>query len=248
MPRKKVGISMPVANEEASIGLFLDGLLRESSALGEFEFKVYVVMDGYSKDKTAEIAGAISKQNPAIELVYFGESTGVVSCYIEGFRRALAAGCDYVIEMDSGGSHPPVKLREMLHALDGEGYDAAFMSRFMAGAGTRGFPLYRRAISRGGTMLANLWLGMGYTDSTGGFEGFRADLLRRLRFEGFISTGGMFQTEMKYYCHCLGCRAKEIPYVYAATSSTFKPGWVADALRILLRLKANRKNAITDAT
>ena len=236
---------MPVANEEGSIGPFLMDLLSEASGLGEFEFSVYVVMDDYSKDKTAEIVGSISEQNPVIKLVYFRESTGVVSCYLKGFSCALSDGCDYIIEMDSGGSHPPSKFGEILQALDQEGYGAVFMSRFMAGAGIENFPLFRRIISRGGTMLANLWLGMPYTDSTSGFEAFRAGVLKRLRFDAFISTGGMYQTEMKYYCHCLGCRVKELPFVYVGTTSAFKLRWITLALKTLYRLKDNKQNAIT---
>ncbi len=241
---KKVGISMPIANEEATIGPFLDDFLREVSRPDGYHFNIYIIMDNFSKDKTFDIVKEMSEKEPRIKLVFFKESTGVVSCYLKGFKCALADNCDFVIEMDSGGSHPPSKLKEILLALDKEGYDVAFMSRFMKGAGIENFPLYRRIVSKGGTVLANLWLGMDYSDATSGFEAFRGDVLRKFDLDSFISRGGIYQTEMKYYCHRLNCKTKEIPFVYVGTTSAFKMKWIMIALKTLYAMKFNVKNVI----
>jgi dolichol-phosphate mannosyltransferase len=240
---KKVGISMPVANEAATIREFLNGLLAELAKL-DYTFTVYVIMDSFSRDQTFDLVKEMAEKDQRITLLFYGESTGVVSCYLKGFKLALEDDCDFIVEMDSGGSHPPEKIREILSSLDNEGYDAVFMSRFIQGGGIRNFPLYRRFISRGGTILANWWLGTRYHDSTSGFEAFRQPVLKSLNLDSFISVGGIYQTEMKYYCHCLGIRIRELPFVYLGNTTGFKAKWVWISLKTLFLMKFNRKNVL----
>src|SRR5262245_25505489 len=97
---KKVGISMPVANEEATIHQFLADLIQKLSQL-DFALTVYVIMDNFSKDNTFNMVQEITARDPRINLVFYRESTGVVSCYLKGLKMALEDGCDYLIEMDS---------------------------------------------------------------------------------------------------------------------------------------------------
>jgi len=242
---KKVGISMPAANEEATIKDFLIDMLEELSAL-DYSFSVYVVMDNYSKDNTFEIVKELSQTAKQIKPVFYEQSTGVASSYLKGFKCALAEGCDYIIEMDSGGSHPPSKIKDILAALDRDDYDVVFMSRFMKNARLENVPLYRRFISRGGTVLANLYLGTKSSDATSGFEAFKADVLRSFNLDKFISVGGIYQTEMKYYCRDF--RVKELPFVYSASATSFKFKWLIIALETLFKMKSNRKNVFKSAS
>ncbi len=243
---KRIGISMPVANEAETIAGFLAGLLQEITGL-DYDFRVYVIMDNFSRDNTFAIVQSLAAKEARLKPAFYQQSSGVASCYLYGLQLGLAEGCDYLIEMDSGGSHPPAKIREIVAALDQEGFDVVFMSRFLPGGGLRNFPAYRRLVSRGGTLLANLWLGMHLSDATSGFEGFSAGVLKRLRLDAFISYGGIYQTEMKYYCLSLGCKIKEIPFTYVGDKTSFKPKWLWIALRTLGRIKANRFRALGEA-
>jgi dolichol-phosphate mannosyltransferase len=243
---KKVGIAIPVANEEGSIAEFLTELLGEISGLG-YGFRVYVVMDNFSRDNTAAIVRELAAGDGRIQLVFYEQSTGVASSYLQGFRVALAEGCDYIIEMDSGGSHPPARIKEVLVGLDQEGFDVIFMSRFLPGGSIRNLPLYRRAVSWGGTLLAKLWLGLNLSDATSGFEGFRANVLGSMNLDAFISFGHIFQTEMKYYCVRQGCKIKEIPFTYVGANTSFKPQWVWIALKTLFNIKYNRSKVLKPA-
>ena len=240
---KKVGISMPVANEEETIAGFLTGLLKEISGLA-YDFRVYVIMDAFSRDHTFAILQELAAGDLRLEPVFYEQSTGVASCYLHGLELGLAEGCDYLIEMDSGGSHPPAKIKDIVAALDQEGFEVVFMSRFLPGGGIRNLPAYRRLVSRGGTLLANLWLGMNLSDATSGFEGFTAEMLKRLRLDAFISYGGIYQTEMKYYCVSQGCKIKEIPFTYLGAKTSFKPKWLWIALKTLARIKGNRSRVM----
>lgn len=98
-------------------------------------------------------------------------------------------------------------------------------------------PLYRRILSQGGTFLANLVLGTKLKDMTSGFEGFQRKVLESMNLDAFLSTGHMYQTEMRFYCRSL--RTIEVPIHYVGTASSLKSGSVTEALRLLFQLKRN---------
>jgi hypothetical protein len=77
---------------------------------------------------------------------------------------------------------------------------------------------------------------------TSGFEAFRAEALRTLNLDAFLSRAHMFQTEMRYYCrHFLWV---EVPITYVAGKSSLKARTVCRALRILVRLPFQRNAGI----
>lgn len=234
MQKKKIFVVMPIANEEGTIAEVLDGIL----ALDYENLHIYPVMDDYSKDKTQEIVEAYEKKTDKIKLIYYKESYGVISCYLEGFRRALADGAEQIIEMDGGGSHRPEELVQFIEMLN-QGYDCVWGSRFIDGGGISNHPLYRRILSSGGTVLANVVLGTKLKDMTSGFEGFQRHVLENMNLDEFLSKGHMYQTEMRYYCR--GYRAVEVPIHYVGSESSFHIKSVTEALKILFQLKKNEK-------
>ena len=48
---------------------------------------------------------------------FYKESYGVISCYLEGFRRALADGAECILEMDGGGSHSPSEIPQFIEKI-----------------------------------------------------------------------------------------------------------------------------------
>lgn len=229
---KKTIIVMPVANEENSMEKILDEIL----ALPYDNLYIYVVIDSYSKDRTEEIIRNKASQNEKVKCIFFKESKGVISCYLEGFRQALADGAERILEMDGGGSHLPSEIPQFLQRME-EGYDCVWGSRFMKGGSMRQQPLYRRVLSQGGTFLANLVLGTKLKDMTSGFEGFQRKVLENMNLDAFLSTGHMYQTEMRFYCRKL--RTIEVPIHYVGTASSLKGSSVTEALRLLFQLKKN---------
>ncbi len=136
--------------------------------------------------------------------------------------------------MDGGGSHLPSEIPQFLEKLE-EGYDCVWGSRFMDGGSMREQPLYRRILSQGGTFLSNAVLGTALKDMTSGFEGFQRGILEQLHLDSFLSTGHMYQTEMRYYCRNL--RTVEVPIHYVGTASSLKGSSVTEAIKILFMLK-----------
>lgn len=229
---KKTIIVMPVANEEDTMEKILDEIL----ALPYDNLYIYPVVDSYSKDRTEEIIRRKESQSDRVKCIFYQESRGVISCYLEGFRQALLDGAEQILEMDGGGSHMPSEIPQFLQRME-EGYDCVWGSRFMEGGSMRQQPLYRRILSQGGTYLANLVLGTKLKDMTSGFEGFQRKVLENMNLDAFLSTGHMYQTEMRFYCRKL--RTIEVPIHYVGTASSLKSSSVTEALRLLFQLKKN---------
>lgn len=229
---KKTIIVMPVANEEATMGWILDEIL----GLPYDNLYIYPVIDNYSRDRTEEIIREREKGSEKVKCIFHEKSDGVVSCYLEGFKRALADGAEQILEMDGGGSHLPSEIPGFLEMLD-RGYECVWGSRFMEGGSMREQPLYRRFLSQGGTILANLVLGTRLKDMTSGFEGFQRKVLESMDLDAFLSKGHMYQTEMRFYCR--NKDTIEVPIHYVGTASSLKTSSVTEALRLLFQLKKN---------
>lgn len=232
---KKTIIVMPVANEEEHMAEVLEEIL----ALPYENLSIYPVVDNFSKDKTEEIIREYEKKTDRVKCIFYKESRGVISCYLEGFRQALKDGAEFIIEMDGGGSHLPKEVPQFIDNLE-KGYDCVWGSRFIAGGDISHHPLYRRILSSGGTILSNLVLGTKLKDMTSGFEGFQREVLEKLDFDAFLSTGHMYQTEMRFYCRKY--HTVEVPIHYIGGSSSLKLKSVKEALKILFMLKKNETN------
>src|SRR5207245_10992885 len=139
----------------------------------------------------------------------------VVDAYFRGYIEALAADCDWILEMDAGLSHAPEQIPRFLRAMH-DGFDFAAGSRFMGGGSHTG-SWYRYAISWGGTLLANLLLGTKMRDMTSGFECFTHRALSFLVERGVQSKGPFFQTEIRYALR--NWSWVEVPIDYVCSSS-----------------------------
>lgn len=95
-------------------------------------------------------------------------------------------------------------------------------------------------LSSGGTFLSNLILHTRLKDMTSGYEAFNADVLKQMDLGKFLSTGHMYQTEMRFYCKDFN--TIEVPITYIGGDSSLKPKAVVEAIKLLFMLKKNRKN------
>ena len=134
--------------------------------------------------------------------------------------------------------HQPEEIPQFIENLE-KGYDCVWGSRFINGGDISNQPLYRRFLSSGGTILSNIVLGTRLKDMTSGFEGFKAEVLKSMNLDKFLSTGHMYQTEMRFYCRKLN--TIEVPIHYIGGTSSLKFKSVKEALRILFMLKKHEK-------
>jgi dolichol-phosphate mannosyltransferase len=227
----RLGIVCPMANEEASVVSFVNEVL-EQCALHQFKsVTFFAVLDSQSKDNTLQLLKDLKE--PSLQIIWAPENTCVADAYVRGYREALAAGCDWILEIDCGFSHQPSDIprffREML-----QGHDCVFGSRFCAGGQVSSEPLRRRIVSRGGTILSNLLLGTSLKDMTSGFELFTRPALEHVLDTGIQSRGPFFQTEIRAYCHRL--KIIELPIHYRGGSHKINGPVLQDAFSNLWRL------------
>src|SRR4051812_21397347 len=187
----EVWLILPTYNEadnvEAFVGAVRDHLPKSRHIL---------VVDDASPDGTGAIADRVAAEHADVEVLHRPRKEGLGPAYIAGFRRALAAGAELILEMDSDFSHDPAYLPRMLDAT--RNADLVIGSRYVPGGGVTEWGPLRRAISRGGSTYARVALGLPVRDLTGGFEGFRRGGLGSVNLATSEGPGDAFPAETTY--------------------------------------------------
>jgi dolichol-phosphate mannosyltransferase len=227
----RLGIVCPMANEEDSVIRFLSAVLEETVSAGFESFTFFAVLDRVCKDRTRTLLEELDE--PRLKVVWSPENRSVVDAYVRGYREALNAGCDWILEIDAGFSHQPSDIPQFFDKML-EGYDCVFGSRFCSGGTISDSSRKREFISRGGTFLTNLMLGTKLKDMTSGFEMFTCAALEEILRKGILSRGPFFQTEIKTYCRHL--RIIEVPIQYRAASHDINNKALKDSFSNLWRL------------
>ena len=228
-----LGVVCPMANERDTAERFVREVL---AACAPFRFKsltFFAVLDRVSRDGTLDLLRNLETALPQLRVVWAPENRCVVDAYLRGYREALDANCDWILEIDAGYSHQPADIPRFFEKMS-EGFDCVFGTRFGHGGRITDSALKRRVISRGGTMLTNLLLGTRLTDMTSGFELFSRAALQQVLRRGINSRGHFFQTEIKAHCH--GLRVAEVPIHYRAASPSVNNNVLKDAFANLWRL------------
>ena len=171
-----------------------------------------LIVDDSSPDGTGEVADRLAERHEAVHCLHRPRKEGLGPAYIEGFRRALAAGAGLVVEMDADFSHEPAYLPRLLEAA--ERADLVLGSRYVPGGGVGDWGALRRAISRGGSLYARGVLGLDVRDLTGGFKCYRRRVLETIDLDAVRSRGYAFQVEMTYRAIELGFEVVEVPIVF----------------------------------
>jgi dolichol-phosphate mannosyltransferase len=195
-------ICLPTYNEREN----LESMLR---ALAAHDVNVLVVDDN-SPDGTGEIADRLAGELDFVSVLHRERKEGLGPAYLAGFRRALADGAEYVLEMDCDFSHNPADVPRLIDACR-QGADLALGSRYIPGGGTDNWGLGRRIVSWGGSFYARVLLGVRIRDLTGGFKCYRRRVLETIDLDGIHSKGYAFQIEGTYRTLRKGFRVVEVP-------------------------------------
>jgi dolichol-phosphate mannosyltransferase len=171
-----------------------------------------LVIDDASPDGTGEIADRLAGERPNVQVLHRADKRGIGPAYLAGFRHALAAGAELVLEMDCDFSHDPNAVPQLLAAAADA--DLVLGSRYVRGGGTRNWGLVRRTISRGGSLYAQILLGAPVRDLTGGFKCYRRAVLERIDLDAISSLGYAFQIETTYRALRAGFHVVEVPITF----------------------------------
>lgn len=200
-------VVIPTYNERDNMPLLIPAVLGEDSSL-----HVLVVDDG-SPDETAGAVLELKREySGRVFLNSRPGKRGLGSAYVDGFNWGLANGYDFLIEMDGDWSHHPAYLGKMLQLADEA--DFVIGSRYIRHGGTLNWGAGRRVLSKFGSLYSRVILGVGIADFTGGFNGWSADVLRKIGLSTLRSNGYSFQIELKYRAHKFGFQHVEFPIIF----------------------------------
>ena len=226
-----LGIICPMANEKDTVTKFVTAVLDQCKCFKKVTF--FAILDSKSTDGTFGLVRALEQKIPELKVIWAPENRSVVDAYIRGYREAMTAGCDWILEIDAGFSHCPSEIPLFMQTM-ARGYDCVFGSRFCKGGTFAGANFKRFLISKIGTIVTNLLLWTKLKDMTSGFELFSRSSLQMVLEKGIHSEGHFFQTEIKVYCRKLNI--SEIPITYSNPSNSVNFSVVKDAFANLWRL------------
>jgi dolichol-phosphate mannosyltransferase len=201
-------VCLPTYDERSNIERMLRALqavLREGDRV--------LVIDDNSPDGTGQLADELAQELTFVSVLHRARKEGLGPAYLDGFRRALDDGAELILEMDCDFSHDPADVPRLIAAAE-EGADLVLGSRYVPGGGVGSWGLLRRAVSRGGSLYAELFLRMGVKDPTGGFKCYRRRVLETLDLDSITAKGYAFQIETTYLAKRAGFGVVEVPIVF----------------------------------
>jgi dolichol-phosphate mannosyltransferase len=232
-----LGVVTPMANESSTAIKFADSVLCETLRYPFRKISIFPILDNVCTDGTRELLDDYAKTENRLVVVYAPENRCVVDAYMRGYKAALDAGCDWILEMDAGFSHDPASIPAFLAKIP-DGFDVIYATRFTLGGKIVDSGFRRKCLSRFGGIVSNLLLGTKLGDMTSGFILYSRSALEQILAEGVQSKGPFFQTEMKYHARNL-CYA-EVPITYSGASHHIGKKAMDDAKFHLRRLFRER--------
>ena len=139
---KTIELVVPCYNEEKCISLFYDRIKEVFSDMPECSFIITFVDDG-SKDHTMhEIKKVVERADVGkVQYISLSRNFGKESAMYAGLSKSVG---EYVAVLDADLQHPPELLKEMLDAIENEGYDCASARR----VSRKGEPMIKSTLSR----------------------------------------------------------------------------------------------------
>jgi dolichol-phosphate mannosyltransferase len=224
-PPYDLTVIIPTFNEGENIEAIIRAVkevLEEAGIRGEI-----LVVDDSSPDGTIPRVRALEAVFPNVRLVVRISDPGLSQSVVEGFSLARAP---VFLVMDADFSHPPDLIPRFLGEIRG-GADVVIGSRYMKGGGIEAWPLSRRIISQGATLLGRI-LFPEITDPVSGFFAVRREV---------VAGAPLHPRGYKILMEVLGkgrwSKAREIPFVFRdrrAGSSKLRPGTILDYIRQVL--------------
>lgn len=235
--RRDSVVIIPMYNERENAAAIIDAVMELPHG-----FDVLVIDDN-SPDGTAAIVREKMAQYPGrVLLTERAGKLGLGTAYIEGFRRALGAGYDYIFEMDADFSHNPKDLERLYKACAEDGADVAVGSRYVTGVNVVNWPMGRVLMSYYASKYVRLVTGIPIHDTTAGFVCYRRRVLEAFDLDAIRFKGYAFQIEMKFTAYKYGFRVAEVPIVFVNRvlgTSKMSSGIFGEAVFGVIRLKWN---------
>ena len=241
--RKFVEVLIPTYNESAQILVTIDTVLRYCEKnLDDYRWKI-IVGDNGSSDNTYGLVKSTFRENDLVEAVRIKEKgRGRAIMTVWGKSRA-----DICLYMDADLSTDISHTREIVRAIDRDGYEIAIGSRLMSESKTTR-NLKRHVVGRTNVLLTKLILGVSVSDFYCGFKGASRNAIAQIFphiNSGEWPVGGnawFWDTEFLVNAKKLGFKIREIPVRWSEDSSSTVNlvGDTLEAIEGMLRLRLKK--------
>jgi len=200
-------VCLPTYNERENVEPMVTALLERLGPVDRV-----LVIDDSSPDGTGELADGLAAKHDRVEVLHRPAKEGLGPAYLAGFRVALAAGAELILEVDCDRSHDPDDVPRLIAAAADA--DLVLGSRYVTGGRIENWGLVRRFVSRAGSLYAQMLLWVPVKDLTGGFKCYRREVLERIDLDSISSRGYAFQIETTYRAVRAGFRVVEVPITF----------------------------------
>src|SRR5881397_779652 len=136
----RILVSLATYNERDN----LPPLVRE--VLARLPEADVLVVDDNSPDGTGRLADELAAADSRVRVLHRAGKLGLGTAILTAMRYAMDHDYDLMVNMDADFSHSPRYLPAMLAGMRDK--DVMIGSRYVAGGGTRDWPLSRELISR----------------------------------------------------------------------------------------------------
>ncbi|MEO6956573.1 MAG: polyprenol monophosphomannose synthase [Antricoccus sp.] len=223
-------VVIPTYNERLNLSSTVARLRRAVPAAD------VLVVDDNSPDGTGQLADSLAANDQQVHVLHRPKKEGLGPAYIAGFRWALTANYDILVEMDADGSHQPEQLDRLLNAVVEA--DVAIGARWMPGGDVQQWSWSRTWLSRGGNAYIRASLGMPLRDATSGFRAYRASVLRQIPLGRIASAGYCFQADLTRQVFRSGALVVEVPITFVERTAGASKMSRAIMFESLLRVTA----------
>ncbi len=203
-----VTIVLPTYNEEKNI----QNILKRIDNVFMGKNREIIIIDDDSTDRTRFLA----KQHPYPVRVIRRRTKGDP---MRSFSRSLLLGMSiskypYIVTMDADGSHDPAMIPLYIYILH-RGVDMVIGSRYVKDGHIRDWPFYRNISSRILNYLAQKKMKTVIKDCSGGFRGYRKELLLQMGLWDHIKSRHFgIQLEILKYALDNGADISEMPIIF----------------------------------
>lgn len=233
---------VPTLNEAENVRPLVAGIFADAPLVD------VVFIDDASRDGTPDLVREEALARPGrVHLIERPGKLGLGTAYVAAMQWGLERDYQAFFEMDADLSHRSVDLARLVEEIKSS--PVVVGSRYVAGGSTENWGLWRKIISRIGSAYARAILGMKVRDLTGGFNGWRREVVELVDPSRIQSDGYTFQIELKYRAHLAGFAIREVPITFVerrAGQSKMSGGIVLEAMLRVWHLALQRPRVLSE--
>jgi glycosyltransferase involved in cell wall biosynthesis len=222
-----ISIVAPCYNEEAILEINIKALCGylESKSY-KYEWEILIINDG-SKDKTAEIANELAKQNTAIRVIHHPTNLNLGNAIKTGFSNSKG---EIIVILDIDLSYAAEHIETMVDKLIETSADMVMASPYMKGGKVTAVPFLRKMMSRWVNRFMSFAAQDKYYTFTGMVRAYRREFVQTLNLK---TRDYEINPEIVYKAMILRAKIVEIPAHLDWTEQNKFAGKRSSSLKVL---------------